>query len=346
MINLFRITIFVLFLIFFSGCVSKGSVLTKKFVYQAQPEKAVIMVISAHPDDEGIFFGGTLPYYVQTLNIPVILISLTTDWLKSNGSRTSSSINREAEMREAAWRYGLRSEPVFSFFQQNIKYWAIDKAWDRWFDCILDYNDIEDGKIRVSKYLAEQIRLYRPDVIVTHGFKGEYGHPDHKALAYAAVAAFDLAAGKSAVIDDGVTSVTKVFPDGIAGKAWQVKKLYIHETDISNSGKIFINRLFHDHWEDLSIDTDGDGFSDKSPHQVADYALKAHESQGNQYVASVYDTNSRRDYSKYPSEWWGLYRSVVGADRIISTFTIPGDLTDSVYCNWARGNFLQNIEIK
>ncbi len=38
-------------------------------------------------------------------------------------------------------------------------------------------------------------------MIATHDFGGEYGHPDHKALAYATAAAWDLAAGNIATVN-------------------------------------------------------------------------------------------------------------------------------------------------
>ncbi len=304
------------------------------YSYDPQPDKAVLMVIHAHPDDEGIFFGGVLPYYTQVRQVPTVLVDMTMGWLNSDGSQTGNSLTRQAELREVAWRYGLRSEPVFSFFQQTNWQMPISESWDRWANYVTDHDDIAVGQQLASRFLAKQIRLYKPDVIATHDFGGEYGHPDHKALAYATAAAWDLAAGNSATIDDGVTPPVTISADGIVGDHWQAKKLYIH-----NYGQ---NQLFHDYWEEIIIDTTGNGIADQTPRQVANYAMQGYTSQGAPKVATVYDAmaNSGSSWDSYPSEWWGLYATVVGPDSISREFTIRG----TTYTWWARGDFLEHIQ--
>lgn len=308
--------------------------------YNPQPEKAALMVIHAHPDDEGIFFGGTLPYYTQVKKVPTVLINMTTGWLYSDGSQTSDSITRESELRTVAWRYGLRNEPIFAFFQQTKSSVTIDESWDRWANHITDGDDIAEGQQRASRYFAEQIRLYKPDVIVTHDFGGEYGHPDHRNLPTAIAAAWDLAAGREATIPEMTetyygNTVTvpgqTISPDGIAGTPWQVKKLYIHNYDQ--------NQLFHDFWEDISVDDPGNG----TPRQIANYAMQAYPSQGKPHVASVYAplANGNNAWDDYPSELWGLYATTVGPDTVADDFTIEG----TTYSGWARGDFFAHIHI-
>jgi len=63
-----------------------------------------------------------------------------------------------------------------------------------------------------AEKLADLIRRYRPDVIVTYDENGGYGHPDHIQAHRVAVAAYDAAADPSR------------YPD--AGPAWQASKLY------------------------------------------------------------------------------------------------------------------------
>ncbi len=335
-----KIVILIIIYFIVTGCSSNNSIITKDYAHAAAPEKAVIMVIAAHPDDEAIFFGGTIPYYNSTLNLPVVYISMTAGWLKPDGSQKKSSIIREAEMLEAAWIYGLKHKPELAHFQQNIKYWPINKTWDRWVDCKLNGSDIESGKIKASRYIAEKIRLYKPEVIITHGFNGEYNNPDHKALAYSVSAAYDLAAGKETLLNDLFTGETIISPENINGEPWQTKKLYVH---YSQGFENVINHLFHDFWEDLSIDTDSDGIHDKSPRGVANSGLIAYESQGRHYVSSVYDNRGRKEFNKYPSELWSLIKSEVGSDNNSDSFVINALSGDSIYKQWARGNFLQNL---
>lgn len=66
-------------------------------------DKAVLMVIHAHPDDEGIFFGGTLPFYSRVRCMPAVLVDMTTGWLNDDGTQTDDSETRETVLREAAW---------------------------------------------------------------------------------------------------------------------------------------------------------------------------------------------------------------------------------------------------
>jgi len=301
----------------------------------APPVKAWLMAIHAHPDDEGIFFGGVLPYYAQTLELPVVLVNMTTGWLNADGTQTTDSYTRQAELTEAAVRYGLNVGPVFALFQQTNWNLTIDNSWDRWADYVTDGDDVAEGQRRASRRLAELIRKYRPEVIATHDFDGEYGHPDHKALAFATAAAWDLAAGREAVIDDGVTPATVVTPDGLAGAPWEARKLYVH-----SYGQ---GRLFHDHWEAVSIDSDDDGTPDQTPREVANYALSAHVSQGGPHVATVYDplANGGNSWDDHPSEWWGLYASAVGPDDPVADFVIEG----RVYSGWARGDFTARVPV-
>ncbi len=297
------------------------------------PEKSWLMLVHTHPDDEGIFMGGALPYYAQTLRFPTILVDMTTGWLNDDGSQTGDSQTREAELREAAFRYGLDNEPVFALFQQTNWNLTIDQSWDRWADYITDGDDVDEGKRKASRYLAELIRLHRPEVIATHDFGGEYGHPDHKATAFAVAAAWDLAAGRDAVIDDGVTPPTAISSADLSGEIWEAKKVYIHGYGES--------QLFHDHWETISIDSDNDGAPDQTPRQAADYALDAHVSQGRPNVVTVYDplANGGNSWDNYPSEWWGLYASTVGPDSTVADFLVEG----SLYSGWARGDFTQHV---
>jgi len=299
------------------------------------PGKAWLMAVHAHPDDEGIFFGGVLPYYALTLDLPVVLVNMTTGWLNDDGSQTADSFTRQAELTEAAVHYGLDDAPVFVLFQQTNWNIGIENSWDRWADYITDGDDIADGQRMASRRLAELIRTYRPEVIATHDFDGEYGHPDHKALAFATAAAWDLAAGRDAVIDDGVTPSIVITPDGVAGEPWEARKLYVHSYDQG--------RLFHDHWETVSIDDNGDGWPDRSPRQVATFALYAHASQGSPSVATVYDplANGGNSWDDHPSELWGLYASTVGPDTPAADFEIEGH----TYSGWARGDFTEHVPV-
>ncbi|QHI69520.1 PIG-L deacetylase family protein [Tichowtungia aerotolerans] len=286
--------------------------------WKSRPEKARLMVINAHPDDEAIFFGGAIPYYTQVRQLPTIVISMT------SGLVSETEIH-EAEFRSACWAYGLRNQPVFARFYNNVWNASLDETWDTWADGVLDGDDITEGQALAAETLTYWIRRYQPDVVVTHDLEGEYGHSDHIATAITATNAVQLAADTNYV-------------DGL--QPWQVKKLYLHMYPT--------NQLFHDFWQDVSIDTNADATADITPMDAADIGLAFHVYQGTPTNAStVYAVNETSDagWEPYPSEWWGLVSSTVGADTATS-FTAPdADNVEISYVGWARGDFFEHITV-
>jgi LmbE family N-acetylglucosaminyl deacetylase len=281
--------------------------------------KVVLLAIWAHPDDEAIFGGGSLPYYSSVLRLPTMLLCLA----------DGNDVVRQKELRSAAWTYGLRYEPMFGHFNNlntrvmtNCPYTnTIDACWDLWADGVLQGNgtDVEAGKARAINFLAEQIRWCRPDVIITHDLNGESEHDNHRATAYAVTQAFFLAADPNATADNLV---------GLP--PWQAKKLYVHLYPT--------NRLFHEFWE-----TPYPALTNHTPHQAANIGLTCNVSQGPQrwVGASVYPPKGM--YNQFPSEWWGLYASKVGPDVVLGSNTVLNGYT--VPAGVAAGDFLQHLNI-
>ncbi len=290
--------------------------------YEPRPEKAQLMVIAAHPDDEGIFYGGLLPYYTQVRNVDTVYVAVT------SGDFNREPEVREAELRSALWTYGLRNQPVclrFKDFWANLPTTG-DPSFDVWADGVEDGQGIAEGRLKIASALASRIRRYRPEVVITHDLGGEYGHTNHIAAAEATVDAYALAA--DAEVDLG----------GLP--PWQVKKLYVHSYET--------NRLFHEHWQDVSIDTDGDGQPDQTPVQVANEGLKAHVTQGFQGVSTCYAfrETSNATFEPYPGEYWGLHSSTVGLDTVAGDWTGPDpDNQTMTYSGWARGDFFEHLSI-
>ena len=285
--------------------------------WQPPPNKIVLLAVSAHPDDEGIFFGGALPYYSTVLNLPTMLLCM------ADGGNTV----RQDELRCAAWTYGLRYEPLFGHFANinsstvtNNPYTnTIDMTWDYWAGVGFrgDGSDVAAGKARAINFVAEQIRRYRPDVIITHDLNGEYGHDNHKATAYAVTQAFFVAADPNAT----ATNLVGLPP-------WQAQKLYVHLYPT--------NRFFH-----KFLETPCAALTNQTPHQVVNLGLTCHVSQGPIYwiAASVYLPAGY--YTPWPSEWWGLYASMVGPDTVLSSNVVVKGLP--VPGGVAAGNFLEHV---
>ena len=312
-----------------AGSSQIGTLITAGDAAPPAPD-AELMVIHAHPDDEGIFFGGVLPYYTRVQQRETVLINMVSD--RKNKDPTV----RETELRNAAAHYGVQNEPVFARFMDHAHLPgginSLSNAWNTWdgddSNGVADDNGngIPDGRDEAALYLAEQIRRYKPEVIVTHDLDGEYGHGAHQATAWVTADAFYLAA-------DASLDVAGLDP-------WQAQKLYIHQSEangLGTTGETFVNWLFHDYWEDINIDSDGDGFPDRTPRQIADEGLDFHVSQGQPDVSTVFRTNE--NFDGHHSEWWGLYASTVGPDTIADPFTIQG----APYESWARGDFFENV---
>ena len=160
--------------------------------WQPVEGKVDLMVFSTHQDDELLFFGGTIPYYVaQGKNVVVVYMA-------------DCGRSRYAEAMEGLWACGLKNHPIFVGFE--------DKR-------IADYDETVAlwGLETTEAAVVELIRQYKPDVIVTHDIDGEYGHNQHKLTSYAVRRAIRLAA-------DPESYPTSYEQYGL----WDIKKLYIH----------------------------------------------------------------------------------------------------------------------
>ena len=163
-------------------------------VWQPTEEKADILFLSTHPDDELIFFGGAIPTYAVEQQRKVVVAYFT----RSNTTRSSELLN-------GLWHMGVRTYPVIGNFKdsyaKNLK--AAYKS--------------AGGKGKVNEWIVGLYRQYKPEVVVTQDTNGEYGHKQHMMIADAAQNCIALAAN-----EDEFTAST------IASGTWQVKKLYLH----------------------------------------------------------------------------------------------------------------------
>lgn len=168
--------------------------------WQPTCEKADIMFIATHPDDELIFFGGAIPTYAVEMKRDVVVAYLT----KSNGTRSSELLN-------GLWYMGVRNYPVIGSFSDKM-YKALDKSYS-----YAGSGSVAKGKKLVNEWFVELYRRYQPEVVVTHDINGEYGHSMHMMVSDAAYNAIALAANEDEFTDSTVAYGT-----------WEVRKLYRH----------------------------------------------------------------------------------------------------------------------
>ncbi|GAB4110812.1 MAG: hypothetical protein Kow001_11830 [Acidobacteriota bacterium] len=135
--------------------------------------------MTAHPDDESLGMGGALARYAEE-GVGVYLVCATRgengrcgDGRKRPPPEEVGRI-RERELRAAAGELGIREVTLLGYP-----------------DGALDRADPREATARI----ARQLRRIRPQVVVTFGPEGAYGHPDHVAICQLATAAVVSAAG-------------------------------------------------------------------------------------------------------------------------------------------------------
>jgi LmbE family N-acetylglucosaminyl deacetylase len=239
----------------------KGRVPQVTQQWKALPPKVDIMLFAAHRDDELLFFGGTLPLYnAKGKTVAVVYMTVP----EGRGAY--------AETLAALWSAGQRYYPVYLGFLDERNTYELS---------VYDWG----GYDAIYKKVVEVIRKYKPDVILTHDVKGEFGHYQHILTS--------LAVREAAVLAAGAIN----YPESaMAYGVWDTPKLYVH----LYAPETRVNAPFAEPMNELM------GFS---PMQAAYIAFEKHASEAGKVVYDL-DTFGK----KYDNTCFGLYRSTVGSD--------------------------------
>ena len=227
-------------------------------------ENLDILFIATHQDDEFLFFGGAIPYYCHTdANVAVMYTA-------------DCGVNRYYEAMSALWVSGLKSHPIFVGYP-DYKAGSLSEAqrvWARTGDIVED--------------VVEQIRKYKPKVIVTQDEAGEYGHFQH-------ILTVD-------VVQEAVTKAADpaCYPESYEKYgAWQTQKLYIHLYDE--------NTIYMDWTQELP------GLGGINSIELATVAY-------NRNISQLKDFSMEKQGVKYDNTKFGLYYTTVGEDVLKNDF--------------------------
>jgi len=142
------------------------------------------MCVLAHPDDESLGTGGTLAKYAAE-GVETYLLTATRGERGRFGEghdRPSADIvgqTREAELRAAASELGVREVTVLGYPDGGV--------------------DAVDPEL-AQKEIAEHLCRIRPQVVITFGPDGAYGHPDHIAISQLTTAAVMRTASREPIV--------------------------------------------------------------------------------------------------------------------------------------------------
>lgn len=125
-----------------------------------------LMFVLAHPDDESLAMGGTIAHYTN------------------QGIETSLVV---ATRGERGW-FGRPQDYPGEEALGRIREWEVRKASQELGLSHLAFLDYLDGELdranalEATARIVRLLRQFRPNVVVTFGPEGLYGHPDHIAI--------------------------------------------------------------------------------------------------------------------------------------------------------------------
>lgn len=157
-----------------------------------------LLCVLAHPDDESLGLGGVLARYAAEGVATYVVTATRGERGRLGTTRPGAAVLapiRERELNEAAGVLGVREVRFLDYLDGEV-----DRA------------DPAEAVTRI----AGHVRALRPQVVITFGADGAYGHPDHIAVSQLTAAAVVAAAA-----DSDETS-----PDPHALPPHRVSKLY------------------------------------------------------------------------------------------------------------------------
>jgi len=161
------------------------------------PGSLRLLCVLAHPDDESLGMGGTLARYAAE-GVETYVVTAT----RGERGRFGNAVERpalevvgkarEKELLAAARELGVRDVAFLDYIDRDL--------------------DQAPPAEAIAK-IAAHVRRVRPQVVITFGPEGAYGHPDHIAISQLTTAAL-------------VSAADPQYGGAVNGQAHRVSKLY------------------------------------------------------------------------------------------------------------------------
>ena len=246
-------------------------------VWQPPYAEADLLLFSTHSDDEHLFFAGILPTCIDRgLSAQVVYMVQHFD-----------THNRPHEQLDGLWAVGVRNYPVVGPFP-DLYSTSLETART----VFAGYGYTEEDFI---EYAVEQLRRFRPQVVIGHDVNGEYNHGAHMVNTLALQKALDCSNDASA------------YPESAEKWGlWDVPKTYLH---LWQEGKVTMN------WDIPLAAYDG-----MTAFQVSNLGYNEHTSQHwtwfTRWIRGTKDApiTAAAQIKTYSPCEYGLYRTTVGAD--------------------------------
>jgi len=155
--------------------------------------KADLVLMVTDPGDEYLFFGGLLPHYVaQGKEVMLCVIVNTSSQYKN-------------QLLDGLWHCGMTNYPYIAYFKPNMATTA-RQQYATW------------SEVQFVRHVTRIVRIYDPDVLVTHALDGENIDGGHRVCADAAIRAITAAVDNNYDVGYGL----KLYGN------WELPKLYLH----------------------------------------------------------------------------------------------------------------------
>jgi LmbE family N-acetylglucosaminyl deacetylase len=264
--------------------------------------KADILLVVAHPDDEG----AATPYLARALDegkhVAVVFGTHGSSGANEAGSEQAAALGaiREIEARRALATFGIT----------NV--WFLGGKDTATQDVLQSLANWDHGA--ALEQLVRLVRLTRPDVILTFlpgTFVGE-DHGDHQAAGVLAAEAFDTAGDPAVLPEQLAAPMRRLEPFLENLRPWQPKKIY-YFPDATN------DEMFRGKGPEYSVKDVSK--SAKQPYwRLALESFRAHQTQAKSYLDSLGKLSEAELERKAVADGWGdaqrfvLGKSLVGGD--------------------------------